>query len=123
MACSVSQTMYGFRRRTSRVEADQGVYVLWSCAGREGLSRVCDLSLGGLFMESPLEESFGGPLKLHFLADEGQIRASAEVRHAKPGQGLGLKFTSIQGEDCQHLAALLKRLRAGSGVCGTRAAV
>lgn len=110
MAGSGFQTVSCFRRHTSRVEVDQGVYVLWSCHGREGLSRVCDLSLGGLFIELPVEENFGAPLKLHFLADEGQIRASAEVRHAKPGQGLGLKFTAIHAQDCQHLAALIKRL-------------
>lgn len=110
MAASVLQATSCFRRHSSRAEAGQGLYVLWTCGGQEDLSRVCDLSLGGLFMESPLEQRLGAPLKLHFLADEGQIRASAEVRHAKPGHGLGLKFTAIHGQDCQHLAALIKRL-------------
>lgn len=43
-------------------------------------------------METPVQENLGAVVTLHFLADEGQIRASAEVRHTKPGQGVGLKF-------------------------------
>jgi hypothetical protein len=109
-AQSMLQTMSCFRRHTSRVEAKESVYALWTCGGREGLSRVRDLGPGGLFMESPVEENLGALVTLHFLADEGQIRASAEVRHAKPGQGVGLKFIAINGHDCPHLAALIRRL-------------
>jgi c-di-GMP-binding flagellar brake protein YcgR len=98
------------RRRSVRVEVSEGVHALWNCAGREDLSRVRDLSLGGLFIESPVEVNLGAVVKLNFLADEGQIRASAEVRHTKPGQGLGLRFIAIHGQDWQHLATLIKRL-------------
>lgn len=107
---SMPQTVFCFRRRASRVGAEEDVYAFWSCDGREGLSHVRDLSLGGLFMETPVEENPGALVKLHSLAKEGQIRASAEVRYAKPGQGLGLKLIAINGQDRQHFAALLKRL-------------
>ena len=113
---SMPQTVAGVRRHTWRVEASEAVYAFWSCDGGGGLSRVCDLSLGGLFMESRVEENIGAPVKLHFLADEGQIRASAEVCHARPGQGLGLKFIAINGQDRQRLAALIKRLGASPRV-------
>ena len=118
---SILQCVCCSRRHTSRVEADQSVYVLWSGDGREGLSRVCDLSFGGLFMESPVQQSLGAPLKLPFLTDDGQIRASAEVRPTRPGQGLGLKLTAIHGQDCQHRATLIERLGTGPRVCGKRA--
>lgn len=111
-----------FRRRTSRTEADESVYAFWSCAGRESLSRVRDLGCGGLFVESPLEENIDSPVKLHFLVDEGQIRANAVVRHVRRGKGLGLKFIAINDQDSQRLAGLIKRLRGNLEACPTGAA-
>src|SRR5437899_2887340 len=49
--------------------------------------------------------------RLSFLVQEGQIRADAVVRHARPGVGLGLKFTALSEQDRPKLAALLTRLR------------
>jgi hypothetical protein len=53
----------------------------------------------------------GAKTNLHFLAQEGQIRAEAVVRHVKPGRGLGLEFTAVRDEDRSRLADLMKRLR------------
>jgi len=53
----------------------------------------------------------GAKTYLHFLVEEGQIRAEAVVRHEKPGRGLGLEFTAVREEDRGRLADLLKRLR------------
>ena len=111
MPRSLGQAGSCFRRRTSRHGASDGVYVLWSCNGREELAPVRDLSLGGLFIESPVEEDIGAVVKLYFLADEGQICASAVVRHVRRGQGLGLKFTAINDKHCPHLVGLMERLR------------
>jgi hypothetical protein len=47
---------------------------------------------------------------LHFLVQDGQIRADAIVKHAKAGDGLGLKFTALSEQDRPKLAALLTRL-------------
>jgi hypothetical protein len=91
------------------VHAGESVYTFWSCDGHQGLSRVRDLSSGGLFIESPVQQHLGAPVKLHFLAEEGQIRASAEVRHVKGSEGVGLKFIAIHDQDCQRLAGLIKR--------------
>lgn len=40
------------RRHHQRVETLQGVWVFWSCRGRDDTSRVADLSAGGLFLET-----------------------------------------------------------------------
>jgi len=48
---------------------------------------------------------------LHFLVQEGQIRADAFVLHVKPGDGLGLKLQAVSEKDRPNLAALMKRLR------------
>jgi hypothetical protein len=69
------------------------------------------MSMGGLFLETPLPRDEGVLTRLHFLVEEGQIRADAVVRHAKPGAGLGLKFTALSEQDRPRLAALLTRLR------------
>jgi hypothetical protein len=119
LAGSAYQTASNFRRRTSRAPVGEGVYTLWSCDGHEGLSRVRDLSSCGLFIESPIEQELGAPVKLHFLADEGQIRASAVVRHVKRGQGVGLKFIAIHDQDSQRLAGLIKRMGTNPEPCLT----
>jgi hypothetical protein len=101
------------RRRSSRFAAPDYVYAYWRCNGIDDVSRVRDLSVGGLFLqtEKPPKQEEGATIKIDFLVPEGQIRAEAEVRRAEPSSGLGLKFTAITHEDRQRLAALLTRLR------------
>jgi PilZ domain len=85
--------------------------VYWQCHGREDISLVRNMSMGGLFIETPEPKAEGALTRLHFLVQEGQIRADAVVRHAKSGVGLGLKFTALSEPDRPKLAALLTRLR------------
>ena len=99
------------RRHYPRVETPSGVWVYWNCEGREDTSRVRDLSLGGLFVETAEVRDLDATVKLDFLVQEGQIRAEAVVRHAKPGSGLGLRFTALTEEDGPRLTALMTRLR------------
>jgi hypothetical protein len=99
------------RRLHSRVEALENVYVYWRSAGGEDVAPVRNLSMGGLFIETDKPKVPGIPAKLHFLVQEGQIRADAVVRHAKPGHGLGLRFTAVHNEDGQRFAELITRLR------------
>jgi len=99
------------RRLTSRIHAPGDVWVYWNCHGREDVSLVRNLSMGGLFIETPSVKAEGARARLHFLVQEGQIRADAVVRHARPATGLGLKFTALSEQDRPKLAALLNRLR------------
>jgi hypothetical protein len=69
------------------------------------------VSLGGLFLETPLLRAIGSSAKIDFLVREGQIRTDAVVRHVLPGRGLGLKFTAVTEQDRPKFAALLRRLR------------
>ncbi len=68
--------------------------------------------MGGMFIETSQRKAEGVLTRLHFLVQEGQIRADAVVRHAKSGEGLGLKFIALNEQDRPKLAALLTRLRA-----------
>jgi|SRR4249920_793345 len=67
---------------TSRIEAMGDVWVYWGCQGVDDVSRVCDLSLGGLFLSTPVSPPPGAKTKLDFLVQEGQIRAEAIVRQS-----------------------------------------
>jgi hypothetical protein len=102
------------RRIYSRVEARSPVYVYWRSSGDEDIACVRNLSMGGLFIETNVPKPLGISANLHFLVQEGQIRADAVVRHTNPGRGLGLRFTAVRNEDRQRLAELMKRLRRSS---------
>jgi hypothetical protein len=107
----LQHTVFHSRRFTSRVETHEGVWVDWRCVGREDISRVRNLSLGGLFVETPKPRGVGSTAKLEFLVQEGQIRADAVVRRVEPGRGLAMKFTAVSEEDRPRLEALISRLR------------
>jgi hypothetical protein len=102
------------RRFTSRVETPEGVWVDWRCAGREDFSRIRNVSLGGLFVETPESRDVSSTVKLEFLVQEGQIRADAIVKRVEPGSGLAMKFTALREEDRPRLEALISRLRYAS---------
>jgi PilZ domain-containing protein len=108
------------RRLTSRVETGGEVWVYWQSNGREDVSRVREMSWGGLFIETDQPRAPGITAKLHFLVQEGQIRAESVVRHAVPGIGLGLKFLAVNAQDRRQLAALMTRLRGLSHSSGNR---
>lgn len=99
------------RRLTTRVETGGEVWAYWQCVLRVDVSRVRNVSAGGMFLEieQPLEK--GQTANLHFLVQEGAIRVDAVVRRFTPGEGLGMKFVAIERECGQHFAELLTRLR------------
>jgi hypothetical protein len=67
--------------------------------------------MGGLSVEMDGARDMGAAVRLHFLVQEGRIRAHAVVRHVKPGRGLGFKFTALSAPDGPRLTALIARLR------------
>lgn len=99
------------RRFTTRVHTPGDVWVCWKCQGRDDISLVRNMSMGGLFIETAQPRPTGTVTRLDFLVAEGQIRADAVVCHARAGSGLGLKFTALGGQDRPKLAALIARLR------------
>jgi hypothetical protein len=107
----LQQTASPSRRFNSRTETPGGVWVYWRCGRVDDTSRVRNLGIGGLFIETQKPTVVGTKTKLEFLVQEGQIRAEAVVRYVRIGHGLGLKFTALSDGDCPRLAALLFRLR------------
>ena len=106
----LQNTITPSRRINSRLLVNADIWVCWHSNGRDDLSRVRDMGLGGLFLQTPAQRPIGAATKLDFLVTEGQIRADAVIRHVSRG-GLGLKFTALSDSDRPRLAALLRRLR------------
>lgn len=100
----------GTRRRHKRVETPRGVWVVWRCGRIEDTSRVADLGVGGVFIETQKSCPLDATVELHFLVEDGAIRATATVRYVKAGIGLGLKFKTVRGEDQERFATMVKRL-------------
>ena len=100
------------RRLTTRVETAGQVWVYWQCGALKDVSRVRNVSAGGIFLELRKPLAKDAIANLHFLVPEGPIRANATVRYNIPGEGLGLRFTAIEKEYGHQLAELLTRLRA-----------
>jgi PilZ domain len=108
------------RRFTTRIKTSQSVWVYWRCNGLDEASRVRDLSLGGLFVETAKVMLVGSKVGIDFLVQEGQIRAEAVVRRVEIGRGLGLKFTCLKDKDIPHLVSLMNRLRNFVSISTTR---
>jgi len=51
----------------------QDVWVCWNCNGREDVSLVRDLSLGGLFLDTRWRRVVGTPMKVDFLVRTAEI--------------------------------------------------
>jgi PilZ domain len=100
------------RRSLSRLQDLQDIWVCCHCNGHDDISRVLDISFGGLFIAASYPKvAVGMPAKLDFLVEEGRIRADAVVRHVRQGAGLGLKFTAVPDTDSLRLKTLITRLR------------
>jgi hypothetical protein len=102
------------RRRSSRITALEDVWIYWEADRLRDISRIHDLSPGGLFLETRARKKEGELIRLHFLVQEGQIRAEAVVRHVIEGRGIGVKIESLSSQDAPQLRRLLSRLRESS---------
>jgi len=66
--------------------------------------------VGGLFIETRKVCAVDATVELHFLVEDGEIKANATVRYVKGGSGMGLQFKTVRGQDQACFAAMIKRL-------------
>ena len=66
--------------------------------------------MGGLFIETLKVCPVDATVELHFLVEDGEIRANATVRYVKAGHGMGLQFKTVRSEDQAHFSTMMKRL-------------
>ena len=106
----MTQEDTGDKRRYSRVEIPKGMWVAWEGSGQRFVSRVFDLSLGGVFIPTPEPPPVGTSIKLVFEMSGRDIRARAIVRRRVSGSGMGVEFVAMGFEERGILVRLLKGL-------------
>lgn len=97
-------------RRTPRIEVAKGIWVAWRTTGSPSVSRVRDLSAGGVFILSNAPLSKGSAVQLLFALAEGEMRIEGIVRYSKPKEGMGVEFTQMGVADRARLQELIRRL-------------
>jgi hypothetical protein len=98
------------KRLFPRVEQSKGVWVAWQGGGQRFVSRVFDLSGGGVFVPTSVLPPVGSVVKLIFETSDGDIHARAIVRHTIVGRGMGLEFAAMDEDDLAHILQLLHEL-------------
>ena len=98
-------------RRFTRIATPRGVWVAWqNDSTKQTVCRVCDLNFGGLFVATSEPATLGSMVSLLFAVPEGEIRAHATVKNVKPGEGMGVQFAAMGGEDKERFHKLVTRL-------------
>ena len=97
-------------RRTARVAVSKGVWVAWQAGGPRNVSRVRDLSAGGVYISTALNVPLGAAVEMLFALPEGEARIHGIVRYADGKSGIGVEFTSMGTGDRARLQELLRRL-------------
>jgi hypothetical protein len=94
-----------------RTASPLDLWVYWHSETYGNLSRVREISVQGVVLETPQAIPVGETINLSFLLEKGQLRTQAVVRYVKPGFGLGLEFKT-EVADRTGLTALLTKIRA-----------
>lgn len=97
-------------RRYPRIGLPKGMHVAWQGRGLRTVARVATLGLGGLFIDAKSPPEVGEVIRVYFEVPNGEVRATAVVRHSVPGEGMGIEFASMDPEPRARLLQLLRRL-------------
>jgi PilZ domain len=97
-------------RRYPRIATPKGIWVSWLHDASQNVSRVRDLNIGGLFIETKTPPPVGASITLLFSVPEGEIRSSALVRNVTAGEGMGVQFVAMSQEHAVRLQTLFTRL-------------
>jgi hypothetical protein len=98
-------------RRSARVAVSLGLWVAWQADGPRHVSRVRDLSAGGVFIQTNVAVSIGSELELLFALPEGETRVDGIVRYVDGKDGIGVEFTKMGSGDRARVDQLLRRLK------------
>lgn len=97
-------------RRAQRVPYPSEVECTGVGIGTSPLNpRISDLSTTGAFIDSMTHLPVGSKVKLTFQVAGREINAVAEVAHAMPQFGMGVKFVDLSDEDRLAIAAYVSQ--------------
>jgi hypothetical protein len=71
-------------------------------------TRMSDLSVTGAFLDSMAGLRAGTRLALRFMAGPHEVRVAAEVVHAMPQFGMGVRFLNLSGESRAAIETLIR---------------
>jgi hypothetical protein len=97
-------------RQNARIAVSKGVWVAWQSDGPRNVSRVRDLSVGGVFISTAIPVPVGTEVDMLFTQPEGETRIRGIVRYADGNNGIGVEFTSMGTADRARFQELLRRL-------------
>ena len=97
-------------RRSPRIAVSKGIWVSWRVDGPSSVSRVRDLSLGGVFILTTAQVLVGTVLHMLFALPEGEMRLQGVVRYAEADKGVGVEFTRVDTAEGARLRELLRRI-------------
>jgi len=106
----MTQKLSKDNRRNARIPVTQGIWVAWSVDGPRIISRVQDLSAGGVFVSHRDLLPIGTVIQMLFSLPEGEIRVQGIVRFSAKDRGFGVEFTTMGAADRARILELLKRL-------------
>ena len=98
-------------RRTARIAVSRGLWVAWQADGPRHVSRVRDLSAGGVFIQTTIGIEIGKELEMLFALPEGETRVTGVVRYADSENGIGVEFTTMGSGDRLRVDQLIRRLK------------
>jgi len=110
LAFGVSVATTNDTRRHPRISSPRGTLLAWRSGSTRQVSRVANLSLGGLCVRTTAPPPTGTFIQLLLDAPVGQIRARAMVQWSEAHTGMGVKLVAMEQEDHARLANWLKRL-------------
>jgi hypothetical protein len=105
-------------RNHPRILAPKELVVVWRSGDQRGASRLGTVGLGGVFLKTPKPPAAGSAVELVIQVSPGtpgtDVRTRAVVYNVKPGEGMGVKFVQMRGEDRLRLNQFLHaHLKAG----------
>jgi hypothetical protein len=90
-------------RNHPRILAPKELIVVWRSGDQRGASRLGTVGLGGLFLKTPRPAAAGSAVELVIQVAPGMpgtdVRTRAVVHNVKPGEGMGVKFIQMRGDD------------------------
>ena len=107
----MTRTRIRENRRSARIAVGKGMWVAWQASERRDVSRVRDLSEGGVFISTSIAVPVGATLEMLFALPEGETRIHGVVRYADKASGIGVEFTRMGAGDRARLQELLRRLK------------
>jgi hypothetical protein len=97
-------------RRYPRRCSPKGTLLAWQAATVRDVSRVVNLSLGGIYVRAIEPPPVGTFIQFLLVAPTLEVRARAVVQRSEPEKGMGIELVAMQQYDRAQFAGWLSRL-------------